>query len=741
MQVRLLAVALTSATLLAPSNARAAQGVFGYQLGVSETFTTSLSDDESEFLLAADEAAGVVRLTGLRSTTAVVANLTYDIVGRVVDHAFLVGLTVTPVVPLSVPVGVTRALDETTLGLVATAGYIARHVRPRWGLAFGTNYGFSMDSLMGLGATGADAAFAPSTVGDAGAGSAFLVRGQTHVGNVDGELQLTRFRWDATFGLNYGITHGGLSPVGVAGVDDATLALAGEAAGATSRGEFVRATTHALTPSIVFRRRVGRRHTFSMRASTTYTLPDDRGADPTEAGPLPLTTPETLTNGFTVDWAYTASARRTLGALTTMSFGLRTVADASGRVAYDRSDSALTLAPDAFVIQLRGTYDETLRWGDIEITASLGVGVPMLMQWPIGQATFCGPKSSGTAERTPCTFTDDTTGTTAEGSTYAYAFSKAHFYDTTLYPEIERRPTMVGDAVAATPEPVFTVTAARTFEPVRLTVSAGRNVGLGTLGAPAIVTNFLTTGAAWVIDFGTRALTLTGGASLAEVFGAGSLPPPRSEPPPTGAATDAAAEPEPLPTDGFTAGLTFGAGMPLFDAGDMSMDATFAYGFRRSVVPVRDPFSAHTMFLTLRATYGRGPLQAGRDVFRTAELDAFTRNPESGSPLVSARLINQGARFLDGAAGRRPGEAPRIETRAEAWEQNLSQTGEEPVVDGLDDRKIDRSSQTIQEHDTEVQRVREGSKETAEPPARDPTPPISTWPMGGPPASASQPAP
>jgi hypothetical protein len=175
-----------------------------------------------------------------------------------------------------------------------------------------------------------------------------------------------------------------------------------------------------------------------------------------------------------------------------------------------------------------------------------------------------------------------------------------------------------------------------------------------------------------VAELGERRLVTTAGVNVNRTRGVGqelfALP---AEATVVAAAFD---------NDGLGANL--GMTLPVWSAGDLSVDAALAYNFNRVMVGLQVPglppeLVTHVGLFTLRGLFGRGTAQGavgagGRT--DADELDAFSADPRSGAPLITARLLRQGAPMIDPTP--RPGaEATGRADSAQAYRQSLRQQG------------------------------------------------------------------
>ena len=93
-----------------------------------------MSDDRATLASTSGATNGgnVSNLRGVQFTTSADGNDTFDVVTRALSHAFTTGLGFTQLIPAAVSDDAAAALHEPTSSLQATAGYLARIVRPTW---------------------------------------------------------------------------------------------------------------------------------------------------------------------------------------------------------------------------------------------------------------------------------------------------------------------------------------------------------------------------------------------------------------------------------------------------------------------------------------------------------------------------------------------------------------------------------------------------------------------------------
>lgn len=631
---RLLTAAVLAAAVAAPELAWGQQTVFGYQLALSQSASTIVTDDQALLGLQFQDVdqETVTQLQGLQLNTGLNANITYDIFTRSLEHAFLVGAGFNQIIPTLAPEG---AVLNGITGLNATATYLARLQRATWGLAFGGGYSIASNGRLRTaadgGAAGQGGGGLPANTLPGSNFGPFVVNGITQALNARTQLQVLRATWDLDIEAAYAFTENGIFTL-------APGAVGGQVGGQTALGAFVPLTTHSLSPRVGVRKRFGRSHLLSANANVFVTLP--LPADPEELPnpddpespflvfPIQPVGPSIL-NSADVAYGYEFDEQHRLGLTGGVAFSLRRPIEQRTNVFVDstgRERSELVFLPsetvgfaaDTLIYNAQLTYFVFLRALELGVTLSGGIAQPRLWQFPIGLG-------NGQVFTSPA---------------------------------------------VANIEPIFTVSLSRRFEPIDVTLNVGRNVGVGGLGASAIVSENANLVLGYRLPFSRRAdartLDMALGVTAARVRGAGREFLPDAPPAPEGGALLVAAL-----TDNNNVGTVASAGTVLYEEGALRIASTLMYQFvyndlnpRGEVgLPVlQDSATTHNVMLTVIGTFGRGPLQERSGDL--GELDAFSRNPTSGSPLTSARLTNAGMR-LDGTAGSAPGRPaePRRDSR------------------------------------------------------------------------------
>lgn len=679
--------------LLAPATAAGQQSVVGYQLGVTQSAGTTIGDIQVAVAddptlqqgVAVDQDQAVVsQVQGLQLTTTANGNLTLDVATRTLNHALALGVGFAQLVPTLLPrdedgnVQQGVVADATTT-FQANFNYLALIQRPTWGFSLGAGYGFGLNGLLQNGADGrvqGVQAGAQNNVPGQQVG-AFSFNGQTH--NVNGLLiyQLTpSLRWDFTLQGNYNYTRNGVFTLAAGALGQQNQANAA----ATNLGAFVPATVHTITPSANLRARVGLRGQFDANALVAYTLAEEVDDSVTITGTTTQVfraaqpPPATLLNQLTLQYAYNPNDDR--------SFGIQGIGSLNYRVPTDAQGIELAgagLSTDTLITTARVFYSDLLPW-EVRITIGAGASQAHLFQAPLG------------AQEDLETF----------------------------------------EPIRSNWEPIFDLTLNRRFDPVDVSLLANRTVAVGALGVSAIVTENANLVFNYLADFGEVSPQLTVGFNANRVRGVGrdlfNIPNPN--------------DPAVLAFNNQGFGVNVGLNIPLFESGGLSFDLAATYNFNY-VDPDPDgalnldPLATHTAIGTLRGLYGRGTAQraagaGGRSL--SDELDAFTADPATGSPLLSNQLMEAGDPLQLGRRVGRPPE-PRRDSR-QAYQRQIQQQAAEQAA--REKAGVVQSVGTVQEEarraaEEEARRKAEEEKEPPEIPPPWPAPGSTTAP---PPPSA-----
>lgn len=693
---------IVAAISLLPS-AASAQVVFGYQLGLTQSVGTTLGDDlNTQTLLAQQNQQGAVvnptapggaanqnqpadvttaglsfsALQGIQSNTQVTANVTLDLVTRTLQHGLVLGAAFGQLVPFAVPdseiqingepVDVNAQLRERITTLQASATYLARLQRATWSLAFGANYAFGLNGRLDNGANGGVAGGAAVGTLPAAQAGAFAFNGVTHTAGGQAQLQINKRRWDLAAALNYTYSQNGIYTL-------AAGALGGQGAAnaaTTNLGAFIPANLHALTPTLVIRTRMGRSGLFTVDANSTFNTAEeirddilvraDGNTTVTRAPPPP---PQTIISNLRFEYAHQLGRDRTLGldALGTLSYRVGT--DAQGVPL-----AGATLAADSLIYTVRGFYRDTLPW-QMRIQLAVGAAQATLFQAPLGA------------------------------------------------PDVDPD---AFEAIRSDPEPVAQLTLQRRFDPVDVTLTAARDVGVGALGASAIVTESGALTFQHVAELGERRLISNLGFNGNRTTAVGQDRFVGVDP----------NDPLVAAFNNYGFGVTAGMALPIFVSGPFSVDGTLTYNFNWVDTDPNDvtnipPLLTHVGLLTFRMVFGRGTAQNAAGVggrIDSDELDAFSANPVSGAPLLTQRLLQQGAPLQQGG---RPGEAPQARRDSrQAYQQSIRQQQLEAEAREKAGALLGMGTSEEEERRA-LEREKEAQKKAEEERSRD----FGDWPM------------
>ncbi|MFO0725299.1 MAG: hypothetical protein U1E65_16065 [Myxococcota bacterium] len=599
--------------------------IVGYQLGLTQTFQTVLTNSAQAFLPAPGSEA-VVQLTGLQLNLGASANLTLDWIGPRSEQGLLFGVAFNQLIPTLQPATVQPLQRQRTTGVQANASYLARIRWSAASLSLGAGYGLGLNGQLPTdGAGGVGGQTQVSTLPGQQVG--FLVLNRlTHSANASALLQLNQARWDSDLELRYAFVSNGIYSL-------APTAPAGTTA-SSALGAFVPATSHTLGPSWTMRERAGQSDVFSQSLGLSWVIP--AAVSPNPDGIVQTVLPETLGLNASAGYQHRLGEETFLTAEVRGGLQLRVPTEitvSAGAIGGLPVVDPLTNRPvglglDTITYQglvgLRGIW----RALELQYVLSGGVAEPFMFQPGLGLAT-------------------------------------AGFY---------RFPS----PVIGRPTPVFSVSLLRRFDPIDASLVAGRSIGPGGLNAAAIIQNSLNLTLNWSIALSSRfVLHLLAGGTLSSVRGADPDLVPKN--PDANAPAFLA-----VATDVDSIGATAGATLPLVNLNELHVDAALSYALLLNAPP-GDPaagspaallrMTSHSFILSFRGTYGRGPLERARDE-RRQELDAYNENPQSGSPLTSANLLNQGRSLGEGTRGTEPGAAPetRRDSRQSAVVEDRSRT-------------------------------------------------------------------
>lgn len=642
--------------VLTPSLA-SGQTVVGYQVGLTQSAGGTFGDDLTQIQQRqqnpAQAGAEVQSLQGIQLNTTVTGNLTVDMIGNVASHGLVFGVAASQLLPFAVPDTAQAALRQQLSTLAATATYLARVQQARWNFNLGGGYTFNLNGRLQSGADGSlqGGVGGGGTLPAASAG-AFAFNGISHTFNALTSLQLVRTRWDLTFGLNYTYTQNGVYSLAAGALG----AQAQGGAAGTNVGAFIPANLHTISPQLAYRTRIGRRGNLNTSLITNVSLAQEIRDDVTVTGtvttivPGPPPPPQTIVNTALAEYAYNFDEAQALGASLTGIFSLRLPTDARGVTL-----PGAGLGPDTLITTARVFYRDDLPWA-LRLEAGAGVAQAHLLQAPLG-----APVAAEDFE-----------------------------------------------AIHSDPQPIADLRLTRRFEPVDVVLAASRAVGVGALGASALVADAASLTFTYTGDFSDRRVVANLGFNAQRARGVGreAFEALGTDPRITAAFNN----------QGF--GLNAGLLIPLFESGGFFFDSALTYTFTYSDTDPQDvlgidPLRVHAGLFTLRGTWGRGTAQGASGAGGASdsdELDAFSANPRDGSPLTTARLVQQGARNFD-LPGQRPGQGQAEARRdsRQAYQQSLRQQKIEQ-----DARDRSAAVQGTGSYQEEERRAQEREKKAAE---------------------------
>ncbi|MCK6551473.1 hypothetical protein L6R52_36895 [Myxococcota bacterium] len=687
-----LVVGLGASGLVRSPEARAADYHLGYRIGVAEGITASVSDQLVTSTTAAALGLGdaTVRLEGLLFTTTLAGSLALDVLTPSLNHAAIASAAFSQTVPAA---GARDTVSTFELG----ARYAGVRQRPTWGVALGGGWRFQSNGRLVEARDGS----APGTDGGDGLRplSTFVAGGQIHTLDATTQLQLLREDWDGTFGLAWVFSHNGvfdLAPRPPGPQDSANRGpIIGPGANfaRTNAGAFVRASTHVLTPSLSLRTRVGTSGVFIASAASTWTMPMQTWTSTIgRAGPIPV--PKTLISVGALRYVRFVGRERQgqLGVQGSVTYGLRAPQDRATLLTVLDAP----LERDSMITELAATWDAPLPWR-VGMSMMVGAAQGWIFQPPLG------------------------TSRAVEDGAF--------------------------ETVRSAWEPIFGLTLSRTFEPVNANLAVTRRIGVGALGASAVVAEGASLTVGWQPRIYDRRAQLAAGVSVSRTRAVGrelfdveltcrSLLDPTC---PLGTVQ--------LASDNHGFGANVSGALPVFSWGQFSGAATATYtgswfdpdpsGYLRvNTGLAQEPFTTHMLLVTLDVSFGRGtPRELAPGEAEGRELSAFSADPATGSPLTSARLMRSGM-LLDGTAGRRPGEAPMQDAGTRrAWMETQRALASDREARAR--AEAVRGSASIQEEGAEAEK-----KQAEERRAREEkrTRTFSEWPMDAKPLPEKEPS-
>ncbi|MCB9652538.1 MAG: hypothetical protein H6729_00205 [Deltaproteobacteria bacterium] len=589
-----------------------AQAVFGYQVGVTQSVGTTVSDNPEVFQAQDDvvnNQAGVARLQGLELGTTVNANVTVDAATATFEHSGIVGASFSQLIPTATNEDLQALLRERVTTVQATAGYLGRRTSPTFTWAWAARYGFGLNGRLGNASNGSvEGGGAGNTLPGAELG-AFIINGQTHTLDLETAVEFLRPLWDTRVGLTYGYANNQVFTL--VGGGQSGSASSGQNTTTTNIGAFIPITAHTFGASANYRRRI-RRSTIEAGSSAFFTLPVVPDGSGTSAGIIQV--PQMITDNTNVVYSWQHTPDRLFGAEATATINFRQpiVTNAATNVA--SSEGGMSL--DTLILGARGIYQDFYRWGEIRIHTHLGVAQANILQAPA-----------------------EGLGTDAQGTS-------------TSFQPIYGRPHLI-----------FALELGREFEPFDLSLRVERALNAGALGMAAIISDQASAVLGYFPEIADRRLAIEVG------FNAGR----NREAEATGSANVATATNEgsraiAVANNNDSLGATAQVAVPIYVEGSFAIDTSLAYGFswvdrdpaNVQTNPPLFPTRTHTALFVLRGTWGRGTLQQATNAGGQQEFDpedpTYTRNAD-GARLGSSQLLGSSAPSLS-ERGRRPGEAP-----------------------------------------------------------------------------------
>ncbi len=642
--------------VLVASNGEA-QTVLGYQLGVVQSAGGTFGDPVNPLLVGDDveQTNNVQQVQGVQLNTTVTANVTVDAVTDLINHGLVVGAAYTQLLPFAVPEEAQATLRERQSTFNATAQYLARIQEARWGLQFQAGYVFSLNGRLPTAGTGQVGANADATTPATSFGL-FSLNAQAHTFNAQIQHTLNRARWDLLSGVGYNYAVNGIFTLAAGGLGAQNQAAQnGQIGVGTNLGGFILQNVHSITPQVEYRRRVNARNTFIARANAALALtqaPEDQvtvdGIE-TQIVAAQIALPPTLVNNAEALWTYNANNERQIGGSLAGTLGFRVPTDGN----FNPLPGA-GLGPDTVIWTARAFYQDLLPL-ETRLTVGAGVAQATLIQPPLG------------APGDPSTF----------------------------------------ESVRSNLTPIVDATLRRRFEPVDVALAVGRAVGVGAFGASAVVTDTAALTFTHVTQWEMPLTTTIGfNAQRTQAVGQDLFRGINPNDPIVAAFNN----------QGF--GAVANIAYPIYREDPFAFDIAASYNFTYNDLDPndvlgQDPVRQHLALFALRGTFGRGAAQqavgAGgrRD---TDELDAFSANPRDGSPLVTQRLLGQGAPMLQ--RGERPGLPPREAGRRDSRQQYQQSLRQEQLE--REARERSDAVQGIGSYQEEEERRRQEEREKQE---------------------------
>lgn len=615
--MRRLPLAIAAILISSPASA---QTILGYQLGIVQSAGGTFGDPINPLIIEGQDAGDAVQqIQGVQLNTTLVGNLTVDINSNSLQHGFVFGVAATQLLPFATPEEQAGLLDQQLTTLNANATYLARYTAARWRLQFGAGYNFGLNGRIPNGADGAVGAAAAGAILPEFQAGFFAFNAQTHALNAGLQYQLNRNRWDLQAALDYNYTINGLFTLAAGGLGGGGGIGGGALGAGTNIGAFIPQNVHTITPQIQYRQRLTARDTITVNANSVLAITqealddvDITTATTTVIVPAVPALPATLINNLTVEYTHNPNQERQFGANATATYGMRVPTD----------QFAIPIAGggfrgDTIIWQVAALYRDTLPL-QTRIQATAGVAQATLLLPPLGIAG------------NPDDF----------------------------------------DPVVSNLQPIFNVTLQRRFNPVEVALTAGRAVGVGAFGASALIADNAALTFTHVTEW-EMPLTTTVGFNVQRTKGVGAEL----------FRNVNVNDPIVVAFNNQGAGANVQLALPLYREDPLAFDLAGTYNYAYNDLDPNDvnpdiaPIEQHVALLSLRGTFGRGAAQAAvgaggrRD---TDELDAFSADPRNGSPLITQRLLQQGAPVME--RGDRPGLPPRQRRDSrQAYQQSLRQ--------------------------------------------------------------------
>lgn len=663
---------ILAAATFASTSAWAQDSFVGYQLGYVQGAAGSQSNDPFQFdndleLTNTLDSPLVSRFAGFQFTSQVTGNLTLDIPGQILEQSFLLGAAFDQQLPYQVPEDAREDLRQAQSGFIANANYLLRHVRPTYGVALNLGYAFTQNGRLANNAGGGGGIQNNTLPGATALNGMLSITDDTQTGNVEAQFEITKQSWDLSIQPRYVYTDNGVynlldnGPPGItdnAGLNVGAVTCNGvinlTTTGTITPGCFVIASSHDLSFSVENRIRLNRRNNLNSELNLQWFIPVLTEEDRFQS------IPETLIAEAQIGYLYNPSGRRNFGLSIGGVNSLRSPEDPF----LNGQEAALSdeLRADTLIYRSQLLYNDRIRAAELDVAFSVGLAQAVLYQPPLGALPAPECFLAGGC--------DD--------NAQLLVYTVDHF-----------------SPIRAEIEPEFRINLRRRFEPFNLELTLLREVGVGALGASALVT----TGGAFnlrhVLRLGERrAMVSNLGINYADVQAIGQSLFLGFDDVDQWAAQ----------LENRVLAINAAVAIPLFEVGGMVVDANLTYnltyidqdptgdlrqfqdlaqaetnqidrlGNIGPPVPLQ-PTHTQVGLLTIRAVWGRGTLQTGSALGGGGggSADPYGQDPRSGAALGSARLIDGEQPLLDGTAGPAPGLPPDAQSDRERFTRSKSQ--------------------------------------------------------------------